>query len=226
MSSKEIWNKEYGEQSQLLSRSKEPQAFIGRLFKFLRKRGFDFSEAAILDLGCGNGRNLIYFSTHGAKGLGVDISGEAIKQAKLSAVGLSSLDFRVASIAEDLDYPNNSFDLVIDATASNALNEIERVKYLKIVTRLLKPGGYFFVRALCLEGDKNAKNLIKNFPGKEHDTYIMPGIGLVERVFSRADFLKTYKDFEILELKKESGYSRIGKEKYRRNFWLAIMQLN
>lgn len=223
MNRREVWNTEYGNKSKLLSKSKEPQVFIKRLFKFLRKRGFNFSEAMVLDLGCGNGRNLIYFSEHGTGGVGIDISDNAIIQAKNSNDN-PNLNFKVGNVGVPWDLPDDNFDLVLDVTATNALSGVERAVYLSEVARVLKPDGYFFVRALCLESDKNAKKLLKIFPGQEADTYIMPEVGLVERVFSRKDFIETYQDFKIIELKKETSYSRIGSQKYKRNFWLAIMQ--
>ena len=53
----------------------------------------------------------------------------------------------------------------------------------------------------------------------------MPDIKLVERVFSRADFIKTYEPyFKILKLDKKSGYANVGGRLYKRNYWLAYMQ--
>lgn len=219
-----IWNKEYGKNSKLLTLNKKPQAFVKRLFKFLKMEGVDFSGFNILDLGTGTGRNLVYFSQFGVSGVGIDISDVAIGSAKEICNDNKNIKFYVGNIGKPLDLEAESFDLVLDATSSNALNEKERVVYVGEVNRVLKRGGYFFVRSLCKDGDKNAKKLIKNFPGKEKDTYIMPEVGLVERVFSREDFIKTYSQFEIIELKKDSGYSKIGKQSYKRNFWICIFR--
>jgi len=219
-----IWNKEYGNSSKLITKSREPQAFIRRLFKFLKKRDTDFSNFNILDLGTGTGRNLIYFLQFGAKGAGVDISDVAIKAVNDLHGNNEDIKFVVGDMGKSLDFESVSFNLVIDATSSNALNEVGRKNYLREVGRVLKVGGYFFVRALCKDGDKNAKKLLQNFSGTEKDTYVMPDVGLVERVFDREDFIKTYSDFEIIELKKESGYSKIGKQNYKRNFWICVMR--
>lgn len=219
-----IWNKEYSAESKLLTKSKEPQAFIRRLFKFLKKQNIDFSRFNILDLGTGNGRNLIYFSQFGSCGVGIDISDVAIDMAKKLGAQNKNVQFIVGNIGKAFYFDSDVFDLVIDATSSNALSEKERATYLGEVKRVLKPGGYFFVRALCKDGDKNAKKLLQTFPGKEKDTYIMPGVNLQEKVFSREDFVKTYLDFEILELKKDSSYSKVGNQSYKRNFWLSVMK--
>jgi hypothetical protein len=89
----------------------------------------------------------------------------------------------------------------------------------------MKPGGYMFVRALCKDGNKNVKNLLKDSPGKEYDTYIIKEIGLTERVFSREDFIKTYEQyFKILSLTKKTNYSTFNNRIYKRDYWLVYLQ--
>jgi hypothetical protein len=69
-------------------------------------------------------------------------------------------------------------------------------------------------KALCLEGDDNAKFLIKNHAGKEKDTYIMPDLGVTERVWNKQDFIDTYqKYFNVLHIEKKTSYSRMNGRK-------------
>jgi len=89
----------------------------------------------------------------------------------------------------------------------------------------LKSGGYFFVRIPAKDGDPNAKKLLKQFPAKEKDTYIIPEFGLKERVFSREDLIDCYgKLFEIVKLEKETRYTTYGSKKYKRNFWILVLR--
>jgi ubiquinone/menaquinone biosynthesis C-methylase UbiE len=91
--------------------------------------------------------------------------------------------------------------------------------------RVLKSGGFIFVRALCLDGDKNAKQLVKEFTGPEKDTYILPGVGVTERVFTKEDFTSMYsKHFEIIHLEKMEGYQKWGNQSYKRNYWVAYLK--
>ena len=123
-----------------------------------------------------------------------------------------------------LPFENDEFDLVIDVTSSNSLNENERERYIQETNRILKSGGNFFVKTLCKDGDHNAKNLIKLSPGTEIDTYIMPEIGLTERVWSKEDFIAYYSRYFVIDkLDKKTNYSRINGQSYKRNFWLAYM---
>ena len=81
------------------------------------------------------------------------------------------------------------------------------------------------MKALCKEGDENAKKLIAQHPGGEKDTYLIQELGLIERVFSKEDFEATYKQFFIiLELKKKTSYTRMNNRVYKRNFWIAYLQ--
>lgn len=219
-----IWNKEYSN-PKLVSNNIEPQAFALRFFRYLRKQKMKWQDIRVLDLGTGNGRNAIHLARLGANVTGVDVSDVAIGFAKKNIAGEElEIDFRVASMGEKYDFVDDQFNVIIDATSSNSLNEAEREIYLSEVYRVLAPGGYFFVRALCKDSDDNAKKLIKMYPGKEKDTYITPNVGLVERVFTREDFLETYARFQIETLTKTTSYSRIGNQSYKRNFWIALLR--
>jgi len=133
-----------------------------------------------------------------------------------------SMDFK-----EPYNIEDKSIDIVLDITSSNSLNEKGREIYLNEVNRVLKKGGYFFVRALCKDGNKNVKNLLKTSPGREYDTYTIKEIGLTERVFSRDDFIKMYSQyFKILHLEKKTSYSTFNNRIYKRDYWLSYLKNN
>ena len=172
-----IWEKEYRNPT-LVTLSDIPAQCVRDFVRFLRKeRKIEIDNLNILDLGCGNGKNSHYISEQGLnnKITGIEISETALKYAReLAPVG----NFIKQSIGTPLNFPDASFDIILDVTSSNSLNGSERAIYLKEIQRLLKPDGYFFLRTLCKDGDKNAQTLLKTNPGKEYDTYIMPELGL------------------------------------------------
>lgn len=209
--------------------------FLKYLKKESRKNGTDFSLSGlrVLDLGSGNGKNSVYLAEKGAKVDGIEFSqsgidlAEQLKIQKDSAVKISGgrADFIKGSIGEKFYFPDNSFDIVLDITSSNSLTESERNIYLSESQRVLKKGGYFFARGLLKDGDKNAKYLLKNFPANENDMYTIPDFGLTERVFSKEDLLKTYREFfDILKFDKETHYTTYGYKKYKRNFWILYLE--
>lgn len=220
------WEQEY-RNSKFITKHDKPQKFFLRYLKYLRKeKKINIDKLKILDLGSGTGRNANYLAELGAKVYGLEISNTAVQVARERAKELGVLvEYYQRSMGDEYPFEDNYFDLVLDITSSNSLDEKEREIYLSEVKRVLKLGGYFFVRALCKDGDKNAKQLIKLNPGKEKDTYILPETGITERVFSREDLVEQYsKNFDIIKLIKEIGYSKFNNRSYKRNFWIGYLR--
>ncbi len=220
------WDREY-RNPLLVTKNDGPQKDTLRFLKYLKKvEKYRVEEKNILDLGCGTGRNSNYLADLYNKVIGIEISKTALDIAKTRAHNMGvSVDYRLGDIGEKYDIPDNSIDIVLDITSSNSLDEKGREVYLEEVQRVMKKGGYFFVRALCKDGNQNVKNLLKMSPGKEYDTYTMKDIGLTERVFSRTDFLAMYgKYFKILNLEKKTSYTTFNNRIYKRDYWLAYMQ--
>lgn len=97
----------------------------------------------LLDLGCGNGRDSIYFLEKGLEVTGIDASQEAIK--KLKSIGNGRfvcgdfICFRTL-FQEQYDYCYSRFTL-------HAINEKQEDELLKNVNDTLPSGGYFFIEA-------------------------------------------------------------------------------
>lgn len=222
------WEKEYTNPT-FLTKEMDPQADTVRFFKFLKKEEkFDCLGKELVDLGCGTGRNSLYAFELGAVPHGIDISQTAV------AHGLEYLkqrdiemDLKVGSIGETLPYDDNFFDIALDVTSSNSLSEKEREVYFAELDRVLKPGGYLYIKALCKDGDTNAKELLKRFPGPEKDTYILPEQKIMERVWSREDFVSFYSPhFTILHLETKESYTTMGDRRYKRKFFVSYLQKN
>ena len=219
------WEREY-QNPKFLSLGDEPNADVRVFMRWLRRdQKLDITEWSVLDLGCGTGKNLNFVIKHFCKsGVGYDFSETAVGIAQKQGEGLL-VSYDVRSIGEKLPLETSSMDLVLDVTSSNSLSEKERAIYLSEAKRILKPGGYFFVRALCLDGDRNAAELLRSYPGNEHHTYKLPDVGVTERVFTESEIRELYgEQFEILHLEKTTGYQRWGDQKYKRNYWLLYLQ--
>src|SRR3990167_9147113 len=100
-----FWDAEYKNPTHLKLSTKQSEdlekftRWVGR-----RKREDVLSPAAsVLDVGCGNGRNLIFLSQNfGTKGVGYDISKAAVSQALTASKGLP-IKYTARSIAGPLD---------------------------------------------------------------------------------------------------------------------------
>ncbi len=227
MPQEQIWEKEY-QQPKLLAPTDKPQKDSLKFFKYLRKKQDVKLEdgPTILDIGSGNGRNANYLASMGAKVSGIEISPTAVRMAEDAARDEHlRVDYVRGSFGEKFPFDDNTFDIAIDVTSSNSLNEMERSTYIQELHRTLKPGGYVLLKTLCLEGDKNAKNLLKQSPGPEKHTYKMKEIGLVERVFTRQEIQDIYTPyFDILMLEKKESYTRMNGISYKRMFWVGYFQ--
>ncbi len=107
-------------------------------------------DMKVLDAGCGEGRNLIYFLNSGFDVYGVDTSIAAVKALRFIAGSirpdLHRDQFQEGDI-ENLSYPDHSFDLIIaSAVLHFARNDKHFHKMFGELVRCLKPGSMLFVR--------------------------------------------------------------------------------
>ncbi len=113
-------------------------------------KGRFHSGQRILDIGCGSGRNLVYFLNNGYDVCGIDQDPEAIDRVREMAIKIQS-DFDPArftvSAIESLPFQEEEFDLVIaNAVLHFAVDASQFEAMLYAAWRVLKPGGVFFAR--------------------------------------------------------------------------------
>lgn len=213
-----FWDKEY-KRGAHLALSTEPSE---DLQKFLRwyEREYDkpmlSPHSSVLDLGCGNGRNLVFLSKEfGVKGAGIDTSHEAVAQAKQLSAGLP-LSYEARSIAGTLPVPEASQDLVLDMMVSHFLKKEERANLYKEIARILKSDGWLFLKTFLLDEDRHAARLLREHPAEEAGSYVHPEFGGVEHVFTedeiRAD-LAPY--FEVEKI--TTSHRHLGRNAKRRS---------
>jgi len=101
---------------------------------------------SVLDVGCGNGNNLIFLGTLGLRLFGTEVAEGLVKQT-VSDLAVRGLDASIqVGTNRDLPFPDSSFDYLVswnvihyedsDADVRSALREYRRV---------VKPGGRFFL---------------------------------------------------------------------------------
>ncbi len=222
----QFWDKEYAD-SKNFSLSTEPAE---DLLKFTRWMERNFGNELlnpllnVLDLGCGNGRNLIYLAkTYGCRGIGYDLSGVAVNQAKVAAEGLK-LNFTSRTIAGKFDLPDSSFGLAVDMMTSHYLNKSDREELRSEISRVLKPGGWLLYKTFLLEDDINARRMLRENPANEENTYIHPTIGTTEHVSTEEEVENFFgKDFDIVKIEKTGKHIIRGRAGKRRSL-IAYLQ--
>ncbi|MCV9386878.1 class I SAM-dependent methyltransferase [Reichenbachiella ulvae] len=107
-------------------------------------------NSRILDAGCGEGRNLIYFLNQGYDVHGVDMNPDAIRMLQFIVQSnfptVEKERFQISPIDKML-YPDQAFDWVISSAVLHfSTTEFDFWKGIKEMTRVLKIGGGLFIR--------------------------------------------------------------------------------
>ncbi|RLI77730.1 hypothetical protein DRP04_10980 [Archaeoglobales archaeon] len=118
---------------------------IYQVAKEARRKFYDFvrcyaqPDINILDYGCGTGELSFYLAKNGARVVGIDISEEAIRQARIkcSQLNLKNVDFLTMD-AIHTEFSDNSFDIVCGISV---LHHLDIKKAYCELARILKPGG-------------------------------------------------------------------------------------
>lgn len=130
---------EFYEQYSRMTRSTEGLSGAGE-WHVLKKMLPDFSGKRVLDLGCGFGWHCRYAAEHGAVNvIGIDLSEKMLEKAK-EINCLPVVEYKRSAI-EDVDFPDQSFDIVISSLAFHYIESFDSV--CRKVAALLTDGGSF-----------------------------------------------------------------------------------
>ncbi|OHC00869.1 MAG: hypothetical protein A3G70_07380 [Planctomycetes bacterium RIFCSPLOWO2_12_FULL_39_13] len=152
---KENWDSAYSSGMTMWHPSECMIRFMSRYFK--KQIGINEYKtlrpaSTVLDLGCGNGANVLFFNKLGYRTYGVDISRVAIDLGNrlLSENGFE--ETLICGDMEGLSFQDDYFDIVVSHAA---LDHIFYAKYLNILgkaKKILKKGGFLFITLRSTEG--------------------------------------------------------------------------
>ena len=123
-----------------LAPSDEPDRYCIQLYHRTATQT-DLSGKKVLEPSCGHGGGAAYLvqTFHPASYTGLDLNPHGIAFAE-ERYNLPGLDF-VHGDAENLPFPDESFDVVLNVEASHAYLHFDR--FLSELVRVLRPGGHF-----------------------------------------------------------------------------------
>lgn len=101
-------------------------------------------DELILDVGCGNARDLVSIAQKGSKYIGIDLSKKMIAEARstLKKAGFEQVELRIGD-ATNMEFPDEMFDKVF---ASEVLEHIpDYKKCIAEMVRVLKPSGSLII---------------------------------------------------------------------------------
>ncbi len=101
----------------------------------------DLTSKRILELGCGGGLMAEEYARRGAFTVGIDRSFPSLRVARHHAAAEGITIEYVATLAEELPFPDGAFDAVVTADTLEHVEGVERV--IAEAARVLKPGGCF-----------------------------------------------------------------------------------
>jgi len=116
--------------------------------EFLRRERVRVAGWRWLDLGCGKGRWLRYFSRLGVQACGIDVSGEAVDHCR--GLGFAAEQGGI----EDLPYGPGAFDATSSVTVLMHLPPSQRERAIAELSRVLVPGGL----ALLVEATRDSES--------------------------------------------------------------------
>ncbi|OQP68628.1 class I SAM-dependent methyltransferase [Niastella populi] len=164
------------------------------LFDQLLKGRYDNCKK-VLDVGCGNGRNLFYFLRNGYEVFGIDQNPHAVEAVRELSAALAPgnpLENFTVSPAEDLPFDDAAFDLIICSAVLHFAKSAQHFDaMLRAMFRVLQPGGYFFAR---LASDIGIENLVKPLG---NDRYLLPD-GSERFLVNEQTLLKYTSEFGVL----------------------------
>jgi len=198
MNQKQIWNKIASQWHNF--RQKPTEEVIWFLNKYCKNKG------EIIDIGCGNARNLIPFANLNFECSGIDFSENMLKNAKaLADKNKVKISLELADIAK-IPYPNNSFDYCLHLASLHHLEtKEEQFKSLQETHRVLKQNGLVL---LTVWNKLQLKFLLKS-----KDTYVSWKIN--NKVYKRYYHLFTY--FELKRLIKKTKFEIIKAKPFGKN---------
>ena len=167
-------------------------------------------NSKVLDIGCGNGRNLFYRDDLDM--VGVELSSELCKIVSNKGGTIHN------SNMTDLPFDNNIFDAIICVAVYHHLdNDTDRKKAVSEMYRVLKPKGKAFIQVWAMEQPFSSR---RKFLKRNE---IVPWKNKSGEVINR--YYRIYPKGELeIEIKKMNNNFKIIKVIYEEGNWINILQ--
>ena len=174
-------------------------SIVPEFAKLLEQNGL--TGGRLLDVGCGNGRHLVYFSQCGYRVVGFDSSLSAIRLSQEWLVRENLLgDAFQADSRQVFPFLDDSFEVVISTQViHHAL--LDTVLFtINEITRVVVPGGFILITVPVFEETGGPE---EKFEEIEYHTFVpLSGteMGLPHHLFTPDEFKVSFPAFEILSL--------------------------
>lgn len=176
----------------------------------LKKLAETWQPGKILEIGCGNCRNLLLFSYNNFDCYGIDFSK---KMLEMSEKYCKKHDLNVKlkyGLATEIPFPDSSFDYMLCMSMLHHLNSKDRIKAVQEIKRVLKFRG----KAVITVWNK----LQKRFLFREKD--ILLPWHVKRQVYQR--YYHLFTSWELSKLLRKTGFKILQKNIFGRNLVFAV----
>lgn len=154
-----------------------------------------FKPGKVLELGCGPGRNAIYFAEKGCSVDAVDLSKETLKWARERAIERNVEINFIDSNIFNLNLKDDVYDIVYDSGCFHHIAPHRRISYVNLVKKALKPKGFFAITCFVPGGELGGAKI------SDWEVYrlfsLKGGLG-----YSEEKLKSVFKDFNLIEIRK------------------------
>ena len=166
-----------------------PNNFAQRAYERIKSKNLK----TLLDVGCGNGRDSLYFFQKGLQVTAIDFSESGIQNLKNKEPGIKTLQQNI----HDIQFPKNTFDVIYAHLSLHYFDDQTTNTIFHALYAILKEHGLLFVKCkstndpLFGKGEMIAEDMYRE--------------GHVRHFFSKEYMKEKLKDFKILQIRKTNS---------------------
>ena len=158
-----------------------------------------------MDLGCGNGRDSLFFLSNGLYVTGVDASDVAIEKLKRITGNDNKAEFICGDFVTDEAIYSRKYDYIYSRFTLHAINSSQQNELLRNIKRALNSNGKIFIEARTLRDELYGK-------GENIGDNAFIYNGHYRRFIDPENFAEIMRSigYEIISLCESSGFSKFG----------------
>ncbi len=188
----DYWNSYYAKK---LTEIQSPSDFARTVISYLEP------GKSLIDLGCGNGRDSIYFLNHHLNVTGIDVSEEAISQ--LNQLKLKNGNFVCDDFVSSKALYQVQYDYIYSRWTMHAISEQQEDELLGNARDALKEGGLFLIEARSVQDSLYGKGTCVGKHAYIHN-------GHFRRFMEKEVFIEKLKErgFQVISAEEGENFSK------------------